>query len=186
MAKQGSHTKRKKVHRLPLWIRSRHFRLLNKSEKELLGYLYSFGPDTCWLWNWRLQKEFGCSRRSIQYWLKKLREHNFIWIEKPYGPQRMIHVRLLPTPDHWVKAIGARALSKTLPKHKRPRGARRGFPPPLHEYSSPAAIEQFRRDVINELVHRGETIETASKAADQVIAKSRKKHVTKGCKKLHP
>ncbi len=178
MAKQGSHTKRKKVHRLPLWIRSRHFPLLNKSEKELLGYLYSFGPDTCWLWNWRLQKEFGCSRRSIQLWLKKLKELGFIWIEKPYGPQRKIHVRLLPTPEHWVKMFGALAIAHHTAKHKRPRGARRGFPPPLHEYSSPASIEQARHAIINELVHRGETFETASKVADQVIEKSRKKRTT--------
>jgi DNA-binding MarR family transcriptional regulator len=171
-------TRPRKKYRLPLWIRRREFRLLNKSEKELLGYLYSFGPDTCWLWNWRLAKDFGCTKRTIRRWLRKLREQGFIWIEKPYGPQRMIHVRLLPTPEHWVKAITTLALSSGLRKHKRPRGARRGFPPPLHEYSSPASIEQARRDIINELVHRGETFETAEKVANQVIEKSRKKRTT--------
>jgi len=180
MSKPKKHTKQKKLYRLPVWIRSRHFRLINKSEKELLGYLYSFGPDTCWLWNWRLAKEFGCTKRHVRRLLRKLREQGFIWIEKPYGPQRMIHVRLLPTPEHWVKAIGNLALSSGLRKHKRPRGARRGFPPPIYDWSSPAAIEQARLYIINELVHRGETLETAEKVADQVIAKSRKKHVTKG------
>jgi DNA-binding MarR family transcriptional regulator len=178
MAKKRRDAKRKKIHRLPLWIRRRQFRLLNKSEKELLGYFYSFGPDTCWLWNWRLQKEFDCSRRSIQRWLRKLREQGFIWIEKPFGPERKIHVRLMPTPDHWVKLIGSQALSSGLPKHKRPRGARRGFPPPLHEYSSATTIAEFRRDVIAELVHRGETLETAEKVADQLIERSRKKRTT--------
>jgi hypothetical protein len=179
-------SKRKKKHLLPMWIHNRNFRLLNKSEKDLLGFLYSFGPDTCWLWNWRLQKEFGCSRRSIQLWLRKLREQGFIWIEKPFGPQRMIHVRLLPTPDHWVKTMATLALSSGLPKRKRKRRARRGFPPPIYDWQSEASIEQARRDIINELVHRGETFETASKVADQVIEKSRKKHVPRGRKKLRP
>ncbi len=186
MSKKRRDAKHRKIHRLPLWIRRRQFRLLNKSEKELLGYLYSFGPDTCWLWNWRLQKEFDCSRSTIQRWLRKLRELNFIWIEKPFGPERKIHVRLLPTPEHWVQLIGTLALRKTPPKHKRPRGARRGFPPPLHEYSSPASIEQFRLDVINELVHRGSTSETAAKVADIIIAKELKKHVTRGHQKMTP
>ncbi|GAI60298.1 unnamed protein product [marine sediment metagenome] len=157
--------------------------MLNKSEKELLGYLYSFGPDTYWLWNWRLQKEFDCSRSTIKRWLRKLKELGFIWIEKPFGPQRKIHVRLLPTPEHWVKTIGALALSHGLRKHKRPRGARRGFPPPLHEYSSPASIEQARHDIINELVRRGESFEVAEKVADLLIAKSRKKQGDRGVQK---
>ena len=178
MAKKRTDAKHRKIHRLPLWIRRRQFRLLNKSEKELLGYLYSFGPDTCWFWNWRLAKEFDCTKRTIRYWLAKLKDLGFIWIEKPFGPERKIHVRLLPTPEHWVQLIGTRALSSGRPKRKRPRGARRGFPPPLHEYSSPAAIEQFRLNVINELVHRGESVETAEKVADQVIEKSRKKRTT--------
>lgn len=167
--------KRKKLHRLPVWIRSQDFRLLNESQKSFLGYLYCFGPDTCWLWNWRLQKKFHRSRRTIQYWLAKLKELGFIWIEKPFGPQRMIHTRLLPSPQHWVNLIGKLALTKTLRKRKRPRGARRGFPPPIYDWHSPAAIEQARRDIINEMVHRGETLETAAKVADQVIAKSRQK-----------
>ncbi len=178
MSKRTKHLKRKKKYRLPMWIHRREFRLLNKSEKDFLRYLYSFGPDTCWLWNWRLAKEFGCTKRTIRYWLRKLREQGFIWIEKPYGPQRKIHVRLLPTPQHWVKLMGARALSSGRPKHKRPRGARRGFPPPIHDWQSEASIEQARRDIISELVHRGETPETAEKVANQVIEKSRKKRTT--------
>ncbi len=179
-------SKARKKHRMPLWIRDPKFKLLNRSQKDLLGYLYSFGPDTYWLWNWRLQEKFGVHRSTIQRWLRKLREQGFIWIEKPFGPQRKIHVRLLPTPDHWVKLIGTKALTRSLHKQKRPRGARRGFPPPIHEHSSSTTIEQFRRDVISELVHRGSTSETAAKVADQVIEKSRKKHVTRGSQKCDP
>jgi len=183
MAKKRRDFKRKKKHLLPLWIHKRNFRLLNNNEKDILGYLYSFGPDTYWLWNWRLQKEFHCSRSTIQRRLRKLKKLGFIWIEKPFGPERKIHVRLLPTPEHWFKQMAKLSLPKKPPKHRRPRGARRGFPPPLHEYSSPASIEQFRLNVINELVHRGSTSETAAKVADIIIAKELKKHVTMGCQK---
>ncbi|MBA7698176.1 hypothetical protein ES703_106851 [subsurface metagenome] len=168
-------TKPKKRHRLPYWIRSQEFRLLNNSEKDFLGWLYSMGPNTCWLWNWRLQKKFHRCRRTIQYWLAKLKELGFIYIEKPFGPERKIHTRLVPTPEHWVKLIGALTLSKELRKHKRPRGARRGFPQPIQDWHSKAAIEQARLDIISELVHRGEASETAAKVADQVIRKSREK-----------
>ncbi len=186
MSERTKHVKRKKIHHLPVWIRDPKFKLLNRSQKDLLGYLYWFGPDTYWLWNWRLQEKFGVDRRTIQRWLRKLRELGFIWIEKPFGPERKIHARTLPTPEHWVQLIGTLALRKTPPKHKRPRGARRGFPAPLHEYSSPAAIEQFRLNVINELVHRGSTSETAAKVADIIIAKELKKHVTRGRQECPP
>lgn len=167
--------KRRKRHRLPYWIRSQDFRLLNNSEKDFLGWLYSMGPDTCWLWNWRLQKKFHRCRRTIQYWLANLKELGFIWIEKPFGPERKIHTRLLPTPEHWVKLIGTLALSKSMAKLKRPRAARRRYPTPIYDWSSKAAVEQFRLDIISELVHRGETSETAAKVADQVIQKSQEK-----------
>jgi len=178
--------KPRKKYRLPVWIRRREFRILNRSQKDFLGYLYCFGPDTCWLWNWRLAKEFGVTKRTIQRWLRKLREQGFIWIEKPYGPQRMIHTRAMLAPEHWVNLIATLALSHGLPKHRRPRVARRYPPQPIHKWSSKATIEQFRLDVISELVRRGETPETAAKVADQVIQKSRKKKGTRGCQKCHP
>ncbi len=180
MAKKRRDSKRKKLHRLPVWIRDPIFRQLNRSQKDFLGYLYCFGPDTCWLWNWRLAKKFGVTKRTIRYWLRALREQGFIWIEKPFGPERMIHVRLLPTPEHWVQLIGTLALSSGLRKHKRRRQRPRGFPPAIQNWHSKASIEQARRDIISELVHRGETLETATKVADQVIEKSLKKKGPKG------
>lgn len=171
--------KRRKKHRLPYWVRSQEFRLLNNSEKDFLGYLYSFGPDTCWLWNWRLEKKFHRCRRTVQYWLAKLKDLGFIWIEKPYGPERKIHARVLPSPEHWVKLIGTLALAKKTCKRRRPGRARRGFPPPVRDWHSEASIDQARGAIINELVHRGETFETAEKVADQVIKKSLKKQQKK-------
>ncbi len=167
--------KRKKKHRLPYWIRNQEFRILNKSQKDFLGYLYCFGPDTCWLWNWRLAKKFHVTKRTVQRWLKALRENGFVWIEKPFGPQRMIHTRVIPSPEHWVKLIGALALNQKTYKHKRRRQHPRGRIRPIHEYSSETTIGEARRSIIAELVHRGESIEIAEKVADQVIAKSRQK-----------
>ncbi|GAH28458.1 unnamed protein product [marine sediment metagenome] len=166
-------TKAKKRHHLPYWIRSQEFRLLNNSKKDFLGWLYSMGPDTCWLWNWRLQKKFHRCRRTIQYWLTDLKDLGFIWIEKPFGPERKIHTRLIPTPEHWVKLIGHLALNKRLRKLERPRRTRRGYPRTIEKWHSEAFIEQTRHDIINELVHRGNSFEVAEKVAKQVIQKSR-------------
>ncbi len=182
--------KRRKKHRLPYWIRSQEFRLLNNSEKDFLGYLYSFGPDTCFLWNWRLQKKFHRCRRTIQYWLADLKDLGFIWIEKPFGPERKIHTRAMPSPEHWVKLIGTLALGKSLRKRKRPRGRARAPIRGPGRWSSTAFIERTKRDIVNELMRRGETLETAAKVADLVIKKAREKEAQKkglrGCKKLHP
>jgi len=183
MTKPRKHIRRKKLHHLPVWIQSDDFRLLSDSEKNFLGYLYWFGPDTCWQWNCRLQKKFHRSRSTIQRRLRKLKELGFIWIQNPYGNQRLIHTRLLPTPEHWVKLIATLSLSHGLRKHRRPRGAHRGYPRAIQNWHSPAFIEQTRHDIINELVRRGETFETATKVADQVIQKSREKKGIGGCRK---
>lgn len=166
--------KRKKRHRLPHWIRSQEFRLLNNSEKDFLGYLYSFGPDTCWLWNWRLQKKFHRSRRTIQRWLAKLKDLGFVWIEKPYGPERKIHSRTLPSPEHWLKLLCALSLGKNVRKHKRPRSGSRVPIQAVHDWSSTAFIERTKHDIVNELLRRGESLETAAKVADIVIQKQLK------------
>lgn len=167
--------RQRKRHRLPYWVRSQEFRMLNNSEKNFLGYLYSFGPDTCWLWNWRLQKKFHRSKRTIQYWLAKLKDLGFIWIEKPYGPERKIHARTLITPEHWVKLIGALALGKHLRRHKR-----------SHSWKKTSRIELAKRTIINELMRRGESLESAAKVAELLIDKEAQKKGLGGCKKLHP
>ncbi len=130
MSKPAKHIRHKKLHRLPGWIRSDDFRLLNDSEKNFLGYLYCFGPDTCWLWNCRLQKKFHRSRSTIQRRLRKLKDLGFIWIEMPYGRDRKIHARLIPSPAHWVKLIGIIALNHGLKrqarkKYRKVRGVQR-------------------------------------------------------------
>ncbi|MBA7482931.1 hypothetical protein ES707_18435 [subsurface metagenome] len=110
-------TYHRKLHRLPVWIRSEEFRLLNAAEKDFLGYLYCFGPNTCWQWNCRLQKKFHCCRRTIQYRLAKLKKLKFIWISEPFGSGRKIHARLFPTPRHYFKLRATIALNKPRSKY---------------------------------------------------------------------
>lgn len=167
--------RRKKKFRLPYWVRSQNFRLLNNSEKDFLGYLYYFGPDTCWQWNCRLEKKFHRCRRTIQYWLAKLKRLGFVWIENPYGNQRKIHARTIPSQEHWLKLYATMTFTKKPLRQGRRKRTRRGLPPPIRDYSSSTTIEQARRAIILELVHRGESMETAEKVADQVIRKSREK-----------
>lgn len=156
--------KRRKLHRLPYWVRSQEFRLLNNSEKDFLGYLYSFGPDTCWLWNWRLAKKFHRNKRTIQRWLAKLKDLGFLWIEKPYGPERKLHARTLPSPEHWVKLIGTLALGKSLRQYKRG-----------HSWKKTSRIEEGKRSIITELMRRGETLEASAKVAQILVDKEAKK-----------
>ena len=169
----------RKKHKLPRWIRSQEFRLLNNSEKDFLGYLYAFGPNTCWLWNWRFEKKFHRCRRTVQYWLANLKDLGFIWIEKPYGPERKIHARPMPSPEHWVKLVGTLALGKSLRKRKGADQRHRAPIRRLCRWSSTAFIEQTKRDIVNELMKRGETLETAAKVADLVIEKHHAKQAEK-------
>lgn len=161
--------KRRKKHRLPYWVRSQEFRLLNNSEKDLLGYLYSFGPDTCWLWNWRLAKKFHRNKRTIQRWLAKLKDLGFIWIEKPYGPERKLHARTLPSPKHWVRLMGTMALGANLRKHKH-----------SHSWKKTSRIVLAKRAIINELMRRGESLETAAEVAEILIRKEAQKKGFRG------
>lgn len=161
--------KQRKRHRLPYWVRSQEFRLLNNSEKDFLGYLYSFGPDTCWLWNWRLAKKFHRNKRTIQRWLAKLKDLGFLWIEKPFGPERKLHTRTLPSPEHWVKLIGTLALGKSLRRHKRG-----------HSWKKTSRIEEGKRSIITELMRRGETLASAAKVAQILVDKEAKKKGVRG------
>lgn len=102
----------KKLYRMPVWIRRSNFGLLTAAEKDFLGYLYCFGPNTCWLWNCRLMKKFGCSRSTVKRRLRKLKKLKFIWISSPFDHRRKIHARLFPTPSHYVKLIATIAVNK--------------------------------------------------------------------------
>ncbi|GAI15962.1 unnamed protein product, partial [marine sediment metagenome] len=120
-------------------------------------------------------KKFHRCRRTIQYWLAKLKDLGFIWIEKPYGPERKIHTRLIPTPEHWVKLVGALALGKNLRRHKRG-----------HSWKKTSKIEQAKRIIITELMRRGETLESAADIVSILLQKEAEKKGLGGCRKLHP
>jgi DNA-binding MarR family transcriptional regulator len=92
MSKITRDTKHKKFQRMPAWIRSQDYRLINRAEKDLLGYLYRFESDTGRLRSCQLAEKFYVTRRTIQVWLKKLRDLGFITIENPGTIHRLIHV----------------------------------------------------------------------------------------------
>lgn len=119
--KEGALTmKTKKVgYKLPKWIRDPSFKQLTPADKDFLGYLYSFGPNTNWQWDCRFMKKWRVSRSTIQRRLRKFKDLAFIWIENPGTIHRLIHVRILPTPDDWVRVLGIKALGKGLRRHSR-------------------------------------------------------------------
>lgn len=108
-------TPRAKYH-APYWIKDVPNTVFPAHIKDFYGYLCAFGPDSCWLWNCRLQQKFGVSRRTIQLWLSWLRNHNLIWISKPFGPERKIHPRYHGSPAKWLTSIVCSKATKTVKK----------------------------------------------------------------------
>ena len=100
----------------PFWVRRMNHTVIPTSVRNFYIYLCVFGPDSCWLWNWRLAKRFGVSKRQIRRWLHWLKENNLIWIEKPYGAQRKIHPRYHKNAMEWLKSIPFREPSKVMKK----------------------------------------------------------------------
>jgi len=109
----------KKLYRLPKWIWNPNFRILTLSEKIFYAYLFGFGPDTCWEWNWRLAERFGVTERTIQRWLSKLKDNGFIWIQKPYGKDRKLHARPFPSAHAWITKLAELKLKKVPRAFKR-------------------------------------------------------------------
>jgi len=89
----------------PFWVRRMNRTVIPTSVRNFYIYLCVFGPDSCWLWNWRLAKRFGVSKRQIRRWLHWLKANNLIWIEKPFGPQRKIHPRYFGSAKNWLESI---------------------------------------------------------------------------------
>ncbi len=91
MCKVTRDTRHKKFQRMPRWISSDDYRLINRAEKDLLAYLYRFEPDPRQLRTSQLAEKFCVTRTTIQRWLKKLRELRLIRIVNPGTIHRLIH-----------------------------------------------------------------------------------------------
>ncbi|MBA7586250.1 hypothetical protein ES708_28246 [subsurface metagenome] len=91
MCKVTRDTKHKKFQRMPKWISSDNYQLINLAEKDLLAYIYRFEPDTGQLRTSQLIKKFGVTKKTIQRWLRKLRDLGLIRIENPGTIHRLIH-----------------------------------------------------------------------------------------------
>jgi len=92
MTKRTKHIERKEFQRMPRWIRSQDYRLINLAEKDLLAYLYRFEPKPCQLTNRQLAEKFCVPNRTIQRRLKNLKKLKHIRIENPGTIHRLIHI----------------------------------------------------------------------------------------------
>jgi len=110
--------KQKANHHMPKWMWNMHIKELNRSTKEFYAYLCIFGPNTNWQWNCRLQKKFGVSRRTIQYWLAKLKKLRLIWIESGDGRNRKIHCRYYRNPLEWFQDLAMPRATRELQKRR--------------------------------------------------------------------
>lgn len=102
----------------PWWIYKMHRKLIPRGPRDLYTYLCVFGPESCWLWNWRLAKKFGVTKRTIRRWLKWLKDENLIHISKPFGKDRKIHPHYYGTPEAWLVSTVLFRTGKTSKKIK--------------------------------------------------------------------
>jgi len=114
MSERSKRTK----HHMPKWMWNMHIKELNRSTKEFYAYLCIFGPNTNWQWNCRLQKKFGVSRRTIQYWLARLKKLRLIWIESGDGRNRKIHCRYYSNPIEWFRDLAMPRSTRELQKRR--------------------------------------------------------------------
>ncbi len=91
MSKVTRDTKHKKFQRMPRWISSTDYRLINDTEKDLLAYIYRFEPDPRQLRTSQLVEKFCVTKHTIQRRLRKLRDRRLIRIENPGTIHRLIH-----------------------------------------------------------------------------------------------
>ncbi len=91
MPERTNHGRRRNFQRMPRWISSCDYRLINRAEKSLLAYLYRFEGDNCRLRSSALTKKFYVSHTTIRRRLRRLRDQGLITIENPGTWRRLIH-----------------------------------------------------------------------------------------------
>ena len=84
---------RRQNYKMPKAIWAVPSELLTWQHKRLLAFIWFCAPKGCHCWNCRLEKRFCVSRRTIQYWLERLRKLELIAIGFPDGPGRTLWPR---------------------------------------------------------------------------------------------
>lgn len=109
------------------WLHHVNARTFPYGPRCLYRYLCSFPSRKCWLYNYRLALQFHVSVRSIQYWLKWLKDSNLVGLVYPRssgvtfdgyarnGP-RIIKVHHFRHAPQWIVARTARRLARLTRK----------------------------------------------------------------------
>lgn len=103
----------KYIYKMPGWMWDISPRILNADDKRLLSLIWSCGFNSCHLWNCRLMKKYGRSRRTIQYRLAKLKKLELISIGHPDGRGRTLYPRAYRGPAEWFAAASGIAGKKS-------------------------------------------------------------------------
>jgi len=94
--------KSKKNYPTAMWTYGIPNSVMPRAVKDLYRYLRTFGPHTCWLWNCRLGKKIGYSRRTVKRALRWGIDHRLWWITSSGGPHRRIHPRYYESYHDWL------------------------------------------------------------------------------------
>lgn len=85
-----------------LWTANLDHGLLNDRQKRMLYHFAGWGPRGCGDWNYQLAAEFHCSKRTVQYDLRRLEKHCFVELRGALGKYRRITALLWPNKGVWM------------------------------------------------------------------------------------
>lgn len=109
-------------YQIPKWLENIDHRILTKSEKALLKFLWWCGDVPCDSWNYRLAQITGFSKRTITRNLSKLYKLRLIKSEGSYGKNRQLTAVKYPTISHFfagsAQGLASHSARKCLPSYK--------------------------------------------------------------------
>ncbi|MBA7670974.1 hypothetical protein ES703_79123 [subsurface metagenome] len=108
-----------------LWLGTLDHELLNDRQKRELVYFTGWGPKGCDDWNYKLELEFHCSKRTIRNDLRHLEKHALVDIRGALGKHRRIITIPYPTKSSWM-ASSLRETSQKLGEFWSNTGPNRG------------------------------------------------------------
>ena len=110
-----------------LWFSNQNTDMFNDRQKRMVYHFLSWGPRGCDSWNYRLELEFHCSKRTIRNDLRHLEKHALIVIRGALGKHRRIIAIPYPNRATWMQ-ISFRQTSQKLGEFwsdtRRNRGAK--------------------------------------------------------------
>ena len=114
-------------YRFRLWFSNQNTDLFNDRQKREVYHFLGWGPKGCDSWNYRLELEFHCSKRTLRNDLRHLEKHALIDIRGALGKHRRIIAIPYPNRAAWMRAAvqeTTRKLGARLGNLRRNRGAK--------------------------------------------------------------